>query len=96
MQWKCDSRGRGEDECSPQGVVLESGLIRAEKNPAIHCGAWHPLHVQSVTLGQQTGYLLTRYPPLLSRYLLTRDIYLLRYLTRYLLTRCLLIEYLLT
>ena len=74
MQWKCDSRGRGEDECSPQGVVLESGLIRLEKNPAIHCGAWHPLHVQSVTLG------------------LTRDIYLLRYLTKYLLSIWLLFE----
>ena len=77
MQWKCDSRGRGEDECSPQGVVLESGLIRAEKNPAIHCGAWHPLHVQSVTLGQQTGHLLTRDIYWLDILHYCRDIYLL-------------------
>ena len=59
---------RGEDECSPHGVVvLESGLIRPEKNPAIHCVAWHHyMSSQSHLVTRQDiywfGYLLTRYP----------------------------------
>ena len=47
-------------------VVLESGLIKAEKNPAIHCVAWHHyMSSQSHLVTRQDiywfGYLLHRY-----------------------------------